>query len=342
MKKLLLLGGIIGSAWPLLAGHFPLCMYGVDDPADLATLKKAGFTCIQSYQKEPEKLAPLARQAQKLGMQVVFHPQQVLGSAYQEQARNWPVLAWYIVDEPDVWQWSRARVQAEQDRVRQAFAAHSNALVIGQGRTATPYYDLPDHLMVDWYPVPHLPLTSFGDQVRYAKAGQTAYAVADRPLWGVVQTFNWKEYKQHRPDEDRIGRFPTQAEIRFMSYDGILNGATGLFYFIFTTEGIALPKAQPTWWAHVKAVSQEIARLRPVLEEGILTEGSLTTEPPLAVQARKYKNHLYLILLNRSSQPIAVPAELLSRKYKKLFIQKKTAEVAPFDVWVLKKKITDK
>ncbi len=342
MKKLLLLGCILVSAWPLRAGHFPLCMYGVDHPADLALLKKAGFTCIQSYQKEPEKLAPLARQAQKLGMQVVFHPQQVLGSAYQEQARNWPVLAWYIVDEPDVWQWSRARVQAEQDRVRQAFAAHSNALVIGQGRTTTPYYDLPDQLMVDWYPVPHLPLTSFGDQVRYAKAGQTAYAVADRPLWGVVQTFNWKEYKQHRPDEDRIGRFPTQAEIRFMSYDGILQGASGLFYFIFTSNGVPLPKANPAGWKSVQTVSKEIARLRPVLEQGTLVENPISLSTPLAAQTRQYGKYWYIFLLNRSEQAVPLPPALLSREYKKLFHKQKSAQMPAFEVWVLRKKITTK
>lgn len=341
MKKLLLLGCILVSAWPLKAGHFPLCMYGVDDPADLATLKKAGFTCIQSYQKEPEKLAPLARQAQKLGMQVVFHPQQVLGSAYQEQARNWPVLAWYIVDEPDVWQWSRARVQAEQDRVRQAFAAHSNALVIGQGLTVTPYYDLPDQLLVDWYPVPHLPLTSFGDNVRAAKEGQQIFQVADRPLWGVVQTFNWKEYKQHRPDEDRIGRFPTQAEIRFMSYDGILQGASGLFYFIFTSNGVPLPKAQPQWWKRVARVSKELSALRPILENGTLQENPFSVDAPLALQSRRYKKFSYLFLINRSADAVAVPERLLDKSYKLIYggtDKRKTDRLSPYGVWVLRKK----
>ena len=54
------------------AAAFPLCMYGVDKPEYIKTLKKAGFTCLQTYKTDPEILAPLAKQAQKYGLQVVF------------------------------------------------------------------------------------------------------------------------------------------------------------------------------------------------------------------------------------------------------------------------------
>lgn len=321
-----------------LAAHFPLCMYGVNDPTDIPTLKKAGFTCIQSYQKDPGKLNLLAQAARRSKMQVVFYPNQVIGSDYQSVAQQWPMLAWYIVDEPDVWKWSRSRVSDEQNKTRIAFPQHKNALVIGQGKTTIPYYDLPDNLMMDWYPVPHLKLTSFGDNVRWAKEGQQKRGTAHRPLWGVVQIFDWKQFKQHRPDNDRIGRFPTKSEIRFMSYDGILNGATGLFYFTFNTDGEPLPKAKPEYWSRVTAVSKELSKLRPVLEQGALTENPLSFAAPLAAQTRSYKNYLYIILLNRSEESITVPAQLLDKSYKVLFGSSKTAQIPPYTVWVLKHK----
>lgn len=320
------------------AAHFPLCMYGVDNPTDLPLLKKAGFTCVQTYQREPEKLAPLAKAAKKQGLKIVFYPNKIIGSAYEKQAAAWPVLAWYLVDEPDVARWSRARVEEAREKARTAFPKHENALVIGQGRIKIPFYDLPDNLMMDWYPVPHLPLTSFGDNVRYAKEGQQRFGVATHNLWGVVQIFDWKEFKQYRPDNDRVGRFPTADEIRFMSYDGIVNGASGLFYFIFTTEGKPLPLAQPERWARVEKVSRELSKLRPVLEKGTIISNPVEVSAPLALQTRRYKNRLYIILLNRSDAPVSVPDDFLTPVYKTVFGEMRTSQISPYGVWVLKSK----
>jgi len=320
------------------AGNFPLCMYGVNNPADVPLLKKAGFTCIQTYQKEPDKLAPLAKAAQKNKMQVVFFPEAVIKSDYKKAARKWPVLAWYLVDEPDVWSWPREQVTQQHQNTRTAFPKHQTTLVIGQGKTKIPYYDLSDTLMVDWYPVPHLSLTSFGDNVRLAKEGQQKMSTADRPLWGVVQTFDWKEFKQHRPDDKRIGRFPTEDEIRFMSYDGILNGATGLFYFLFTTNGQPLPQAKPELWQRVQNVSKELAKLRTILEKGSVVQNPLQVQAPLAIQTRAYKRHLYLIVLNRSDKPVLTPQAFMDSSYRMFFGQEKTTQIPPYGVWILQKK----
>ena len=337
MKKTFLPVFLLAVSLHAYAGHFPLCMYGVNNPADVPLLKEAGFTCVQTYQRAPEDLASIAKAVQENQMQLVIYANQVLDSSYQQAAQNWPILAWYLVDEPDVWKWSRERVAAAHQKVKQTFPGHQTALVIGQGKTAVPYYDLSDNLMMDWYPVPHLALTSFGDNVRWAKEGQQAAGVGNRPLWGVVQAFNWKEFKQHRPDNDRIGRFPTQEEIRFMSYDGIINGAEGLFYFVFTTEGVPLPKAQPEHWARVAAVAQELAALRPILEQGTEAKPTFPVESPLAVQTRFYQKHHYIFLLNRSDQPVPAPKALRKKKYKILYGGPKAAKIPPYAVWVIKR-----
>lgn len=320
------------------ATHFPICMYGVNEPADIPLLKEAGFTCVQHYQRIPATMAAIAQTAQDNQMQVVFYPKQVIGSAYEKAAQNWPVLAWYLVDEPDVWKWSRERVQQAHEQARAAFPNHQTTLVIGQGKTAVPYYDLSDTLMMDWYPVPHLALTSFGDNVRWAKEGQIAAGVEQRPLWAVVQAFDWKEYKQHRPDNDRIGRFPTEEEIRFMSYDGIVNGADGLFYFIFTAKGIPLPKAHPLFWQRIAAVSQEIAALRPVFEQGTPVDNPVQISAPLAARSWVHQKYIYTILVNRSDQAVPAPKAFLKRKYMPLFGTQKEKQLPPYAVWILQRK----
>ena len=157
-------------------------------------------------------------------------------------------------------------------------------------------------------------------------------------MWGVVQIFNWKESKQYRPDNDRIGRFPTAEEIRFMSYDGIVNGASGLFYFTFNTKGKPLPTAQPEWWARVAKTTRELNKFLPVLEKGTLTENPVEVSAPLVMQTRQYKRHVYSILINRSDETVRVPEELLCKQYKMISGGPKSEQMPPFAVWVLKNK----
>lgn len=323
-------------ALPAGAHHFPICMYVVNQPEELPPLKQAGFNCIQTYNKTPEKLTALASAARQNEMQVVFYPDEIINTTYQTEAQSWPVLAWYLIDEPDVRLLNREKIIDKHNKTKAAFPKHETSLVIGQGRTLIAYYDIPDNLMVDWYPVPHLALTSLGDNVLWAKQGQEKGGKAANPLWAVVQAFDWKEYKQHRPDNDRIGRFPTENELRFMSYDAIINGAEGLFYFRFYTNAGLLPQAHPDWWERLATVTKEIAQLRPVLENGTVTENILSFEPPLAAQTRVYKRDAYTILINRSDKEVAVPSKLSKRKYKLLFGQKKTGTMNPYGVWVIK------
>ena len=324
---------------PIFAREFPLCLYSVNNPDDLKTIKKAGFSCFQSYKQEPETLAALAQAAKKQGLKVVFYPNQILGTPYEQQAQNWPLLAWYLVDEPDVHKWSRARVIQAHQAAKAAFPHHATALVIGQGKTATPFYDIPDVMMMDWYPVPHLPLTSFGDNVRYTQEGLTHANRTDHPLWGVVQIFDWKNFKQYRPDHDRIGRFPTEQEIRFMSYDGILNGATGLFYFTFNHLGKPLPQSAPKYWARVTKVLRELAKFKKIIENGTLTENPVTVALPLKMKTWRYKNHLYSVLLNTSNAPQPLPATLTDKSFKALYGRKKEENLPPYYVLILKHKI---
>lgn len=318
------------------AREFPLCAYGVSKPEWVKIVKDAGFTCFQSYTQDPSKLSSLAQQANKYHLKTVFFPDKVIGSEYEKKAQAWPMLAWYLVDEPERTKWSRNRVKEAHKKAKDAFPNQPTTLVIGKGLTFIPFYDLTDIMMVDWYPVPHLKLTSFGDNVRDTKKMMTKYGTGTNPLWGVVQMFDWKEFKQNRPDNDRIGRFPTEEEMRFMSYHGILNGATGLFYFTLAPGGKVTAQENPELWSRVKNVVKELNKLVPVLENGILVENPVQVQEPLKMQSRVYKGKIYMILLNTSEKEQAVPPALLEKHYKTMFGQKRTSKISPYGVWILK------
>ncbi len=336
MKNLLSWVLVFSCVCGLSAREFPLCVYGVSNPDDLKRIKKAGFSCIQSYVQEPQTLESLAQKARKLRLKVVFYPNKLVGTPYEQKARKWPVLAWYLVDEPDVHRWSREQVSQAHQTAKKAFPNHATALVIGQGRTRIPYYDIPDVMMMDWYPVPHLPLTSFGDNVRYTQEGLVQMHTPEHPLWGVVQIFDWKNFKQYRPDHDRVGRFPTTQEIRFMSYDGILNGATGLFFYTFNHLNDPMPKSAPAYWARVADVVKELAKFKKIMEKGTPVSNSVPVDFPLLMKTWHYKGHTYSVLLNRSGQAQPVAPALLTNAYKPLYGTVKTTQLPAYDVWILK------
>ncbi len=329
---------LITSSLLSSAAEFPLCLYGVTNPNDLKTIKQAGFNCIQTYSKDADLLSELATEAQKQGLKVVFRPDAIIGTKYEQKAQQWPILAWYLVDEPDVHKWSREQVVAAHQAAKTAFPAHLTALVIGQGRTATPYYDIPDVMMVDWYPVPHLPLESFGDQVRYMKEEMAKLKVAVHSAWGVVQIFDWKNYKQYRPDNERIGRFPTVDEIRFMSYDGILNGANGLFFFTFNHLKTPLPQIAPEYWQRVQTAVQELAQFKEILGNGTEVANPVRVRPPLHLKTWQYKNDSYSVLVNRGNKARNIPAVLRKADYQTVSGTEKVKKIPPYSVWVFRKK----
>ena len=226
------------------------------------------------------------------------------------------MLAWYLYDEPDVWSIRPEIVQVKNQKTKSALNAPTT-LVIGQGKTKYNYYNIADILMVDWYPVPHLPLVSFGEQLSYARQELDK----DKELWGVVQIFDWKDFKQFRPDDDRIGRYPTYEEISFMSWHGILEGATGLFYFAISIDGKYIKKQAPKTWKGVKKTLQEIKKFSPIIEEGAVVENVFTAPQDTKARTWLYQGKFYTLLLNMSDKKtINLPSV---RNRKVLFGDKK-------------------
>ena len=152
----------------LVFADFPIGIYGVNNPEDIKIVKEAGFNTIQTYNSSPEKLKLLADEAKKQKVWLVIPSNKIIKKDFDEETETWPVLAWYIFDEPDVVKISREKLNTLDINTKNVFPKAKTVFVIGQGKTEIPYYDLADVLMVDWYPVPHLPLESFGQQINIA------------------------------------------------------------------------------------------------------------------------------------------------------------------------------
>ena len=296
------------------AAFFPIGIFGVNDPAALAGLRREGFNAVQTYEQAPASLNALAKAAKKAGMKLLAYPQGLMASSVP--VRGFPLAAWYLVDEPDVQKMPPEDLCRLEKRVGAWDPGSPRAFVVGDGNKAAAYRDCGDVLMVDWYPVPHLPLESAGDNVR-----TTVEAAANKPAWAVLQAFNWKDYPQRDPQKPRIGRFPELREIRFMTYHAVLAGAGGIWYYSYRKpEHKTLPDV-PEEWFTVTSVARELAAMRSIFEKGEPSRLPFPPEP-WGVQAKAWRYHGrdYVIILNPfGDEELLVPGELLAADWRPLF-----------------------
>jgi len=96
-------------------------------------------------------------------------------------------------------------------------------------------------------------LSVVGDEVD--KNHQTVH---DRkPIWAILQGFGWSVWEK---DPSLHKRAPTWAETRFMAYDAILHGATGIIYW-----GASYEDRDSDIWDSLRRVASELKELTPAL-----------------------------------------------------------------------------
>jgi len=134
------------------------------------------------------------------------------------------------------------------------------ALLIFHGEEAPDYARLTDVLMIDHYPVPWLPLASFGQHVGLGRAALGP----DKPLIAVVQAFDWNYFPELLPAEKNL-RPPNFAELRCMTYSALTQRANGLFFYAFEAGGWRIREHLETWDA-VRRIVAEVNERLPLFE----------------------------------------------------------------------------
>lgn len=303
--------GACGGPSPL---EFPIGFYGVGTQDAAAALSREGFNATQPLDTGLEGLSGLVSDTHRMGMLPLVSPHGIMSSTFSP--RDFPGAVWYLMDEPDVNGHDLAEMKAIEAKTRAWAPGAKTAFVVGDGRKAKDYPGVADIIMVDWYPVPHLPLESAGDHVR-----MTDEAAGGRKVWAVLQAMDWKDFPQHNPRKKRIGRFPDLAEIRFMSYDAVLNGAQGIWYYTFSTSTARTLAQTPEQLSAVTAVAGELRAMAPVFARG--RPIPLPFVPPSKgwmARAWTYRGRDYLVLANRTKdRQWRVPEAALAPEWRPLF-----------------------
>lgn len=310
-----LTGGLIVNKLPFFP--FGFYTYSPVEPTLPEEEIIKGFNMISPYQKilpetMAERKAYMDRCAQ-IGMKVHYNllsvsggggvSSRIEGLSYEEKQkrlleeiaafRDHPaLLGWYIADEPNGYKVPPAELEEIYQIVNDNDPWHPVSMVfMAPFLSSREYEDAMDIVMADPYPLPDLPVTMVGNVASQLKKEFDGR----RPVWIVPQAFGGGEL---------WSREPTFQEIRAMTWQSIINGATGIQYFV--RQGPNYFPKNPSTWAECGRMAMEVAEITPWLlsdEEPLPVESSSKN---IIVSSRLHDGQLIVIAVNKANEPSSV------------------------------------
>ena len=217
--------------------------------------------------------------------------------------RDHPATFGYNINDEPAWagydvaahnkaaQWIKA-----QDPLHPIFVNHAPRNKIAELKKYNPFIDIAGS---DIYPVwadgidkhsdlPNKTISVVGDETR-----KNLEAVDyKKPVMETLQGFSWSA-KSETPDHDP---FPTRAQLRFMGWDSIVAGATGIAWFQDERYLQLRPELKP--------VVHEFASLQDVLAGGKYVNAKTVLAAPLQTIAYKWKGKTVLIAINPTNAAV--------------------------------------
>ncbi len=214
-------------------------------------------------------------------------------SRYIDKVRFHPaLLAWYAIDELPLTM--LPRLAARRDLLARLDPDHPVWVCLNhpyQTRSYLPAFDIAGS---DPYPIPREPIALAGDWTRATVRG----CAGRRGVWMVPQIFSWASYNR------KDGRVPTREEIRNMTWQCIVEGATGIIFFKWSD--LKKNGGDTTFdgrFADLASVTKEVAAFTPFLlsdVEPVEVDG--TTD---AIRARLFAKDgvRRLVIVNATREP---------------------------------------
>lgn len=201
------------------------------------------------------------------------------------------LLGWYISDEPNGTSITPEQMEEIYRTIKENDPWHPVSIVFMSPFIAAKIYTAAlDIVMADPYPIPDFPVTMPGkvaDQLSNEFRGK-------RPFWIVPQAFGGGEL---------WSREPTIQEIRSMTWQSIINGATGIQYFV--RQGLNyFPKSAATW-SECGRMAIEVAELTPWLLSDEETLPVVCYSRNVLITSRLHNGQLVIMAVNKINGPVS-------------------------------------
>jgi len=282
------------------------------------------------------------------------------------------LLCWEIEDEPAyTWKSAQARIEPHQliktyqlikqeDPLHLVYTNHAPVNLISTMQQYNPGTDI---IACDIYPViPH------GIRITYAlnpdglqgdllnpylsQVGEYTdkmHAVSQRrkPVWMVLQGFAWEMLRKIDDRDPAMIRYPTYDETRFMAYNAIIHGATGIVYW-----GTAYTPQPSNFWSDLKKVTAELSESKYLLEaprldwqiQKVYHEMGHSIDAGVEILVKNIHDKTYMITANADKNLVKVSFKVIGNSSKaKVLNEDRVIEVQdntltdtyrPFDVHV--------
>ncbi|TAL70631.1 MAG: hypothetical protein EPN88_06130 [Bacteroidetes bacterium] len=200
------------------------------------------------------------------------------------------LLGWYISDEPNGINLPPEKLEEIYRMVKEIDPWHPVSIVfMVPFLSSKKYINALDIVMADPYPLPDLPVKFAGDAAGQLKAEFNG----KRPVWIVPQAFGGGEL---------WSREPTQQEMRSMTWQSIIEGATGIQYFV--RQGLNyFPKSAATW-SECGRMAMEVAELTPWLLSDEETLPVISFSQNVVVSSRLHNGQLLVMAVSKVNEPV--------------------------------------
>ncbi len=316
---------------------FPLAVYSTIGAGKLSdvggwfkAIKEAGFNMVHSYTvHSKEEYKNWLDSAQAAGLKVIscLYPHMVEAPLPIEPAareaeiakkkakvkeiieivKDHPAMGVYnITDECFQANIPKEQVRLFYDHIKSMDTVHPTLAVESNGPGLPLYRKATDMFGVDIYPVGKeypadlTSISNFLDRAIKVQIGTPPKPV----LWAVLQVF--------KASEDR--RFPTEGEMRAMSFLALTKDVKGLHFFIYNWPNFTLPysESEPEHWANVSNAINSIHTVFPALLSDKRITGYKVDSDRIHSIAKEVqegnKKYLYLLAVHPSDgKKLAAP-----------------------------------
>ncbi|MDX1978734.1 MAG: hypothetical protein SFV51_00595 [Bryobacteraceae bacterium] len=265
-------------------GGFVLGTYQLpNQPDPWKEVKDAGFHVVRTAPRQAE-----LDQAAKAGMKAwvaVGSDEARIRATVAALKNHSALLFWETEDEPS-YQYRKTGPRVTPQRMISAYRAikavdtsrpvyvnHSPTNLVS---TLRQYNDGADILGTDIYPVAPQGLRDqyalwpdglHGDLLNpyLSQVGQYADKLREvggpsKEIYMVLQAFAWEALRKQGDRDEKLIRYPTREELRFMCYQSVIHGASGLLFW-----GLHTVPAAARFWFDLKAVTRELRDLESTL-----------------------------------------------------------------------------
>lgn len=244
------------------------------------------------------------------------------------------LLCWEMVDEP-AFTWNSTDLRVKPEPLIQTYQLikhedpdhfiYTNHGPVNLISTLKKYNPSTDIVAVDVYPViPHgirvtyalYPdglqgdlLNPYISQVGEYTDKMKAVVENSKPVFLVQQGFSWEMLRKEGDRDPNMIRFPSYEESRFMAYNAIIHGATGIVYW-----GTHYTPQPSQFWSDLCRVTRELGDLQDMLAAPSISmdleieyhELRYSVDTGVEIMVKNVKEKTYLLTANADKNPVKI------------------------------------